>query len=153
MKHLPPINITHILNIFSLVVFALTFPNPTLVKLEQVKYKAVTYVSMLATSDLLILSLSARILIQPETKFEQWKREVAWKTWCIKNVAPNLKYQNKKKTRSIHKSCNFCIEQKTYIPPLLLSELNLMNVRQIINHRPNINQFTNGFQAETQNMN
>jgi len=54
------------LKIFSFVVLALTFPKPTLVKLEQVKYRAVTYASvfeMFAVS--VIFSLSANALIHP----------------------------------------------------------------------------------------
>lgn len=55
------------LKIFSFVVLALTFPKPTLVKLEQVKYRAVTYASvfeMFAVS--VIFSLSANALIHPK---------------------------------------------------------------------------------------
>ena len=65
---LPPINIVQILKIFSDVVFADTLPNPTLVKLEQVKYNAVTYDSlcvMLLTS---IFNLSAKVCNHPEKK-------------------------------------------------------------------------------------
>lgn len=40
---LHPINITQIEKIFSVLVFGETFPNPTLVKLLNVKYKAVIY--------------------------------------------------------------------------------------------------------------
>jgi hypothetical protein len=39
---LPPTSIVQMLNIFSEVVFAETLPNPTLVRLEHVKYRAVT---------------------------------------------------------------------------------------------------------------
>jgi hypothetical protein len=38
---LPPISMVQMLNIFSEVVFAETLPNPTLVRLEHVKYRAV----------------------------------------------------------------------------------------------------------------
>jgi hypothetical protein len=51
--------------IFSINVFADTFPNPTDVKLVHVKYSAVTYASlcvMLATG---IRSRSAKLLIHP----------------------------------------------------------------------------------------
>ena len=41
--YLQPINMTRIVKIFSASVFAATLPNPTLVKLLNVKYKAVTY--------------------------------------------------------------------------------------------------------------
>lgn len=40
---LHPISITQMENIFSVLVFGETLPNPTLVKLLSVKYKAVTY--------------------------------------------------------------------------------------------------------------
>ena len=38
---LPPISMVQMLNIFSEAVFAETLPNPTLVRLEHVKYRAV----------------------------------------------------------------------------------------------------------------
>lgn len=42
-NNLHPINITQMEKIFSVLVFGETFPNPTLVKLLNVKYKAVIY--------------------------------------------------------------------------------------------------------------
>lgn len=41
-----PISITHMENIFSALVFGETLPNPTLVKLLNVKYNAVTYLAL-----------------------------------------------------------------------------------------------------------
>lgn len=41
--YLPPINIVITENIFSLSVLGATFPNPILVRLVNVKYKAVMY--------------------------------------------------------------------------------------------------------------
>jgi hypothetical protein len=40
---LPPVSIAQMVNIFSEVVFAETLPNPTVVIIEHVKYRAVTY--------------------------------------------------------------------------------------------------------------
>ena len=42
-SYLHPASITNIVNIFSASVLAATLPKPTLVKLLNVKYKAVTY--------------------------------------------------------------------------------------------------------------
>ena len=42
-NNLHPINITQMEKIFSVLVFGETFPNPTLVRLLNVKYKAVMY--------------------------------------------------------------------------------------------------------------
>lgn len=56
-KNLHPISITQMENIFSVLVFGDTLPNPTLVKLLSVKYSAVTYLDLrsgpLVGSDLL----------------------------------------------------------------------------------------------------
>ena len=45
--YLHPINMIRIENIFSEFVFGDTFPNPTLVKLLNVKYNAVTYFDLI----------------------------------------------------------------------------------------------------------
>ena len=43
LHFLPPMSMAHTENIFSALVFAETFPNPTLVRLVHVKYNADTY--------------------------------------------------------------------------------------------------------------
>lgn len=54
-----------ILNIFSGLVLAETFPKPTLVSDEHVKYRAVIYDSDLETLSISTLRRSAKVWIQP----------------------------------------------------------------------------------------
>jgi len=53
--------------IFSGNVFAATLPNPTDVKLEQVKYRAVAYLSAFETEVMFVSNFSARPFSQPGT--------------------------------------------------------------------------------------
>lgn len=57
-----------ILNIFSELVLAETLPNPTLVKLEHVKYSAVMYDSEWDTLSMSTFNFSANVWIQPVYK-------------------------------------------------------------------------------------
>jgi len=61
MMYLPPINIAHIENIFSALVLAETFPNPTLVKLLHVKYSAVKYDVRISGLFVLLASIGSSI--------------------------------------------------------------------------------------------
>ena len=80
MLHLPPINMAHIENIFSGFVLAETLPNPTLVKLLHVKYKAARY--EVKMSGLLVLfsyiglsNLSLSSNSQPEMQDKNMKED------------------------------------------------------------------------------
>lgn len=68
VRGLPPINIVMMLKIFSALVVADTLPNPTLVRLEHVKYNEVTYASEFVTFSTLTCRRSARLFIHPVFK-------------------------------------------------------------------------------------
>lgn len=53
----PPISMMQMEKIFSELVFGETFPKPTLVRLLKVKYRAVTYLSLMEGPDLMTESL------------------------------------------------------------------------------------------------
>lgn len=96
---LPPINIVQMLNIFSELVFAETLPKPTLVKLEQVKYKAVMYASPYDMSSTLIFNLSAKVCNHPATEIVKKNNIIhrndskTRRTQTLKNyLNPNLYY-------------------------------------------------------------
>ncbi len=56
-EHLQPMSMTQMEKIFSGLVLGETFPNPTLVKLLKVKYRAVTYLSLMEGPEQLLFSL------------------------------------------------------------------------------------------------
>lgn len=53
-EDLQPISITQMENTFSELVLGLTFPNPTEVRLEKVKYRAVMYLDFRVGPELLL---------------------------------------------------------------------------------------------------
>lgn len=80
------------LKIFSALVVADTFPNPTLVKLEHVKYNDVMYASECVTLFTFTCRRSASVFIQPvQTKNRRHSPVVyAWRPVLWENTIENV---------------------------------------------------------------